>query len=119
MPRPDQMQAFVETFCSDHPHAVAEGRAMSMDAIVAYARRARGARGRPQFGWASLTPTERLVAELVAQGSTNAEIATALLMSGATVKSHLTHIYAKVGVRNRTALAAAHPGTTHDVTSIG
>jgi DNA-binding CsgD family transcriptional regulator len=52
-----------------------------------------------------LTTRERQVATLVARGSSNADIAQALAMSQATVKTHLTKIYAKVGVRTRTQLA--------------
>ena len=52
-----------------------------------------------------LTPAERRVASLVAEGRTNREIAAALFLSERTVASHLTHIYAKLGVRSRTELA--------------
>jgi DNA-binding CsgD family transcriptional regulator len=54
-----------------------------------------------------LTPAERRVADLVANGRTNAEVAAALFLAERTVASHLTHIYAKVGVRSRTELARA------------
>jgi DNA-binding CsgD family transcriptional regulator len=52
-----------------------------------------------------LTPAERRVADLVAQGRTNAEVASALFLTERTVASHLTHVYAKLGVRSRTELA--------------
>ncbi len=52
-----------------------------------------------------LTPAERRVAELVAKGRTNREVAAALFLGERTVASHLTHIYAKLGVRSRTELA--------------
>lgn len=52
-----------------------------------------------------LTPAERRVADLVAQGRTNREVAAALFLGERTVASHLTHIYAKLGVRSRTELA--------------
>jgi DNA-binding CsgD family transcriptional regulator len=52
-----------------------------------------------------LTPAERRVAALVAEGRTNQEVATALFLSKRTVASHLTHVYAKLGVRSRTELA--------------
>jgi DNA-binding CsgD family transcriptional regulator len=52
-----------------------------------------------------LTPSERRVADLVAQGRTNAEVAATLFLAERTVASHLTHIYAKLGVRSRTELA--------------
>jgi DNA-binding CsgD family transcriptional regulator len=52
-----------------------------------------------------LTPSERRVAELVAQGRTNAEVAATLFLAERTVASHLTHVYAKLGIRSRTELA--------------
>jgi DNA-binding CsgD family transcriptional regulator len=52
-----------------------------------------------------LTAAERRVAALVAEGRTNREVATALFLGERTVASHLTHIYAKLGVRSRTELA--------------
>jgi DNA-binding CsgD family transcriptional regulator len=52
-----------------------------------------------------LTAAERRVASLVAEGRTNREIAAALFLGERTVASHLTHIYAKLGVRSRTELA--------------
>jgi DNA-binding CsgD family transcriptional regulator len=54
---------------------------------------------------AGLTPAERRVADLVAEGQTNREVAATLFLSERTVATHLTHIYAKVGVRSRTELA--------------
>jgi DNA-binding CsgD family transcriptional regulator len=52
-----------------------------------------------------LTPAERRVADLVAEGRTNAEVAAALFLAERTVASHLTHVYAKLDVRSRTELA--------------
>jgi DNA-binding CsgD family transcriptional regulator len=52
-----------------------------------------------------LTPAERRVATLVAEGRTNREVAAALVLGERTVETHLTHIYAKLGVRSRTELA--------------
>jgi len=52
-----------------------------------------------------LTPAERRVAVLVAEGRTNREVAAALFLGERTVASHLTHIYAKLGIRSRTELA--------------
>lgn len=53
-----------------------------------------------------LTPAERRVAALVAEGRTNQEVAAALFLGERTVASHLTHIYAKLGIRSRTELAS-------------
>ena len=52
-----------------------------------------------------LTPAERRVAALVAEGRTNREVAAALFLGERTVASHLNHIYAKLGIRSRTELA--------------
>jgi DNA-binding CsgD family transcriptional regulator len=52
-----------------------------------------------------LTAAELRVAGLVAEGRTNREVAAALFLGERTVASHLTHIYAKLGVRSRTELA--------------
>lgn len=55
----------------------------------------------------SLTPRELEVLKLVAAGSSNRDIGRLLLLSEATVKSHLVHIYDKLGVRSRTSAVAA------------
>ena len=62
-----------------------------------------GADRRPQ-AQAGLTAAERRVADLVAAGRTNSEVAAALFLSKRTVASHLTRIYAKLGVRSRAEL---------------
>jgi DNA-binding NarL/FixJ family response regulator len=54
---------------------------------------------------AGLTTTEHRVAELVAEGRSNAEVAAALFVTVKTVEAHLSRIYAKLGVRSRTELA--------------
>ena len=57
------------------------------------------------LGTEGLTPREAEVARRVAHGLSNAAIAMELGMSEATVKAHLTRVYAKLGVRSRTQLA--------------
>lgn len=57
-------------------------------------------------GHAELTPQEDAVTTLVAQGLSNREVAAELYVSPKTVQYHLTRIYAKLGVRSRTELAA-------------
>jgi DNA-binding CsgD family transcriptional regulator len=52
-----------------------------------------------------LTAAERRVAALVADGRTNREVAAALFLGERTVETHLSHIYAKLGVRSRAELA--------------
>lgn len=53
-----------------------------------------------------LTEREREVLVAVATGMTNREIATAMFLSEATVKSHLVQVFSKLGVRSRTAAVA-------------
>ena len=83
-----------------------EGRALSLEEATAYARRSRGERTRPVSGWAALTPTEAEVARAVADGLTNKQAAEQLFISVPTVKTHLRHIFAKLGIDNRSQLAA-------------
>jgi DNA-binding CsgD family transcriptional regulator len=52
-----------------------------------------------------LSPSEQRVAVLVAEGRTNREIASTLFLGERTVSSHLTNVYAKLGLRSRTELA--------------
>ena len=51
-----------------------------------------------------LTPVERRVAELVAAGNTNREVAATLFLSTRTVEGHLSRVYGKLGVRSRVEL---------------
>ena len=53
-----------------------------------------------------LTPAEHRIADLVAAGQTNREVAEALFLGVRTVESHLSRIYHKLGLRSRTELAA-------------
>jgi DNA-binding CsgD family transcriptional regulator len=98
--------------------AWAEGRAMPLDRAIEDASAAPeadakaaperahdgGRRGSPEAG--PLTPREREVVALVVQGQTNRQIAAELVLSERTVAKHLDHIFAKLGVSTRTAVAA-------------
>ena len=66
----------------------------------------RGSRDRPTHGWESLTRTEQAVSRLVAEGLTNGAVARRLYISPHTVNTHLRHVFAKLDVPNRVALAA-------------
>ncbi|HEY3531000.1 MAG TPA: response regulator transcription factor [Nocardioides sp.] len=59
---------------------------------------------RPDVDWSdleSLTPREREVLRLIAGGLSNAEIADELVLSQATVKTHVGRVFAKIGARDR------------------
>jgi len=58
---------------------------------------------------AVLTTSERQVAELVANGATNREVAARLFTSIRTVEGHLSSIYRKLGIRSRSELAKGLP----------
>ncbi|GAA2899070.1 response regulator transcription factor [Nonomuraea rubra] len=56
---------------------------------------------------AAPTPRELEVLRLIARGAANKEVARALLISETTVKTHLKHVFAKLGVDNRAAAVVA------------
>lgn len=63
-----------------------------------------GSRG-PQTLFDSLTPREQEVVRLLAEGLADRDLAQRLFISVRTVQTHLSHIYAKVGVHTRTEVA--------------
>jgi len=56
---------------------------------------------RDRISWRGLTPREHEVLALMAEGARNGEIAERLYLSVATVKTHVNHIFAKLGVTDR------------------
>ena len=59
---------------------------------------------RPVCGWGSLTETEHTVAELVAEGLSNQQVAGRMFLSRHTVDFHLRHIFRKLGIDSRVVL---------------
>ncbi len=56
-------------------------------------------------GWQELTPRELEVLRLIAKGASNREIAKALYITEGTVKNHVTHIFHRLNLRDRTQAA--------------
>jgi ATP/maltotriose-dependent transcriptional regulator MalT len=81
-------------------HADRARRALRGLGVRVPSRRRRGGDNQPLSG------RELEVARLVAEGLTNAEIASRLVLSTRTIESHLDHIYARLGISTRAALAS-------------
>ncbi|WP_431972369.1 protein kinase domain-containing protein [Nocardia sp. bgisy134] len=87
--------------------AVLKGRALGMDEAVAYALGEQPTETTPTSGPdAALTKRERQVADLVAQGLTNKQIAAKLVISQRTAQGHVEHILTKLGFTSRAQIAA-------------
>jgi len=84
--------------------AAAEGRTVLSPAVAS--RLVHAVRTPAGNGNEPLSAREREVLALVARGTSNREIARELFISEATVKTHLTHLYAKLGVNDRAAAVA-------------
>lgn len=84
--------------------AAADGRTVLSPAVAS--RLVSRVRTPAAGGVEPLSAREREVLELVARGTSNREIAKELFISEATVKTHLTHLYGKLGVKDRAAAVA-------------
>ncbi|AHK36118.1 protein kinase/transcriptional regulator [Rhodococcus opacus PD630] len=85
-----------------------KGAALSLDAAVAYAAGEQDSPRPVLTAGSSEKPTkrEREVAELIAEGLTNKEIATRLVISPRTAQGHVEHLLAKLGFTSRAQIAA-------------
>lgn len=102
-------------------HTVAEGRGYLDPRIAQQALhwiRTRPRAGTVALGLAQLSPQERLIMPLLADGKTNKEIALELHLSDKTVKNYLANIFDKLHVKRRTEAVAwflrAHPFPSDD-----
>jgi DNA-binding NarL/FixJ family response regulator len=96
--------------------AATAGRELGAERVVARAEAAmralgvrpprRAVRHRPTRGWDSLTPTELKVIRLAQHGLTNAQIGERLFISGRTVETHFSHVFAKLDVSSRVQVVA-------------
>lgn len=96
-----------ETLDDEFDTAWRAGAGLSLERTIASVRGARGERKPPAVGWESLTPTEEQIVELACQGLTSPQIGERMFVSRTKVKTHLAHIYAKVGINNRAELLVA------------
>jgi DNA-binding CsgD family transcriptional regulator len=74
--------------------------------MVPFTERIEGLRARPPTAASPLSPRELEVARLVARGLTNKQIGQALYVSERTAENHVQHILTKLGLRNRSQIAA-------------
>ncbi|WP_063043840.1 protein kinase domain-containing protein [Nocardia pseudovaccinii] len=87
--------------------ALRHGQAMSMDEAVAYALGEQPPDKKLTSGpFAELTKRERQVADRIAQGRTNKQIAAELVISQRTAEGHVEHILTKLGFTSRAQIAA-------------
>lgn len=107
--RGEDAARFVDEAVTIWDDAGAVSHIARLDAL-ARANGVRRRRSRPAgatHGWASLSPKELEVVELVAEGLSNPVIGERLYISRRTVESHLSHVFTKLGLSNRAQLAAA------------
>jgi DNA-binding NarL/FixJ family response regulator len=89
--RVGEVRAFIESV-----QRVASGGTALDREVVAELMRARTAAGADDGALSSLTPREREVLELMAEGRSNAAVARALVVSGGAVEKHVRNIFAKL-----------------------
>jgi DNA-binding CsgD family transcriptional regulator/tetratricopeptide (TPR) repeat protein len=106
--RRDEAVALLDEAATIHVDIGATGDLARVDARLRTlgARRRRRQPERPTSGWDALTRMERQVTDLVAEGLTNPEIGSRLYISRRTVETHLSHVFAKLGVSSRAQVAA-------------
>ncbi|MDX6425144.1 MAG: hypothetical protein QOD52_549 [Gaiellaceae bacterium] len=81
--------------------------ALTRRLLEQHVERARPPSGRGEDPFSELTERELEVANAIARGLSNAEIGAQLYLSAATVKTHVTRVLAKVGVRDRVQIVVA------------
>lgn len=91
----------------DYRHRSGEGGALTLDEVARrIASSTPGAGADPGSADAPLSPRQREIADLIAEGLTNKEIAQRLLITVRTVETHIGHIFQKLDVVSRAQVAA-------------
>jgi non-specific serine/threonine protein kinase len=85
--------------------ARAEGRAMTLEQVLEYARSTEAPSGSPAVSDSPLTRREREIAALIARGMTNRQIAKTVVITEGTVANHVQHILNKLGFDSRAQIA--------------
>jgi DNA-binding NarL/FixJ family response regulator len=101
---------FVELDGEDHFHALMPSAIRDSQRMLEFLtgeRPSERTERRPPVGWEALTPAEERVVELLVSGSSNQQIADALYVSLATVKTHVAHVFQKLNVQSRAQVVAA------------
>jgi DNA-binding NarL/FixJ family response regulator len=100
----DEIQRAIAAVAAGHAQLDPAVQLRLLDALRGGDRLAPGAAGPGTADPGDLTPREAEVLANIAAGLSNAEIAAALFVSEATVKTHINHIFAKTGLRDRAQL---------------
>lgn len=121
--KPLETAAIAELGGTEFLHAVAHGAGLDLDQAIAFAHGVvNAATDRPGLSDSPLTRRERQVADLVAEGLSNKQIAADLVISLRTAEGHIEHILTELGFSSRTRIAAwvirtaktaHHPPTRH------
>jgi DNA-binding CsgD family transcriptional regulator len=98
----DQLNAAFDTYL-DH-EALADARRVGRELRWLGVQRRIVSQPRAKTGWDSLTDAELKVVNLIAQGATNRSVAQQLHVTPHTVKAHLHHAFAKLGINSREQL---------------
>ncbi|WP_231995242.1 helix-turn-helix transcriptional regulator, partial [Mycobacterium sp. 852002-10029_SCH5224772] len=99
----DQLNAAFDTYIECE--ALADARRVGRALRRLGAERRIVTRPRAKTGWGSLTDSEHTVVRLIAAGATNRSVAQQLHLSPHTVKTHVHHAFAKLGITSRAQLA--------------
>jgi DNA-binding CsgD family transcriptional regulator len=98
----DQLNAAFDTYLQHE--AIADARRVGRGLRRLGVERRIVSRQRAKTGWDSLTDSELTVANLIAQGATNRDVAAQLHLSLHTVKNHVHNAFAKLGINSRAQL---------------